>query len=64
MTRYPRQSADLVSVWRLRCTFLDEQLEDVSEALRVSEALSKDYRHVLGQLWRANAGMVTRRERS
>lgn len=44
----------------------EEQLEDARAALRASEAarleLSADYKHVLGQLWKANAE-ITRRER-
>jgi hypothetical protein len=54
-------------VWRLRCQALEERLEDTTRALRASEAarleLSLDYKHVLAKLWRANAGLSTRRER-
>ena len=64
--RSSRHTSDMVMRWRLRCQVLEERLEDASEALRASEAarleLSKDYKHVLGQLWRANAG-IQRRER-
>ncbi len=46
---------------------LEEQLTATTAALRASEEqrreLSLDYRHVLAQLWRANAGLTTRRER-
>ncbi len=59
-------SADMNGVWRLRCRALEERLEDVTAALRASEQerheLSLDYRHVLNQLWKINAGL-TRRER-
>lgn len=38
------------------------------EALKASKSarleLSADYKHVLDRLWKINAGMVTRRERS
>jgi len=54
-------------VWRLRCRALEERLEDVTAALRASEAerreLSADYKHALAQLWKANAGLTTRRQR-
>lgn len=59
---------DMNGVWRIRCPaqVLEERLQDATAALRASEAarleLSKDYRHVLGQLWRANAG-IQRRDR-
>ena len=60
-------TADTNTVWRLRCTLLEEKLEDLTRALRASEEqrreLSLDYRHVLDKLWRANAGLTTRRER-
>ncbi len=59
-------SSDMVARWRVRCTVLEEQLEDATAALRASEEqrreLAADYRHVLGQLWKANAG-IQRRER-
>lgn len=45
---------------------LEEQLEASTAALRASEAarleLSADYRHALNALWKANAGLSTRRE--
>ncbi len=59
--------ADTNTVWRLRCVALEESLSDVRAALRRSEQerreLSLDYRHVLHKLWRANAGLTTRRDR-
>ena len=59
--------ADVVTTWRMRCQTLEESLQDATAALRVSELerreLSLDYRHVLDKLWRANAGLTTRRER-
>ncbi len=59
--------ADVAAQWRLRCTGLEESLRDATAALRASERerreLSLDYKHVLDKLWRANAGLTTRRER-
>ena len=59
-------TADMVQMWRLRCTVLEEKLDDATAALKASEAarleLSADYKHVLRQLWKANAG-ITRRDR-
>jgi len=58
--------ADTNTVWRLRCTLLEEKLADLTVALRRSETerreLSLDYKHVLDRLWKANAGM-SRRDR-
>ena len=55
-------SADMNGVWRLRCVALEDRVQDLTRALRVSEQerheLSLDYRHVLNQLWKANAGLV------
>jgi hypothetical protein len=63
----PAASADVTATWRLRCQHLEEQLQDATRALTASEAerheLSLDYKHVLHRLWRANAGMSTRRDR-
>ena len=46
---------------------LEEQLEDATRALRVSQEqygeLSADYRHALDRLWKQNAGLSTRRDR-
>ncbi len=60
-------SSDMVARWRLRCETLEEQLEDATRALRVSQEqygeLSADYRHALDRLWRQNAGPSTRRDR-
>ena len=57
-------SADMNGVWRVRCTVLEERVQDLTRALRVSEQerreLSLDYKHVLDRLWRANAGMARR----
>lgn len=57
---------DMVERWRLRCSYLEEQLQDATRALRASEAarleLAADYRHILRQLWRGNAG-IARRDR-
>ena len=54
-------TADMVQMWRLRCTVLEEKLQDATAALSASEAarleLSKDYRHALNALWKANAGI-------
>ncbi len=59
--------ADVVATWRLRCTALEDRVQDLTRALRVSEQerreLSLDYRHVLARLWKLNAGLTTRRER-
>jgi hypothetical protein len=63
--------ADMLATWRIRCTALEEKLEeklqDTTAALRRSETerreLSLDYKHVLDKLWRQNAGLTTRRER-
>jgi len=59
-------SADTNTVWRLRCVALEDRVQDLTRALRVSEQerreLSLDYKHVLDRLWRANAGL-TRRDR-
>ncbi len=64
--RSSNHTADMLALWRTRCQALEEQLEDATRALRASEEarleLSRDYKHVLNQLWRANAGMA-RRER-
>jgi hypothetical protein len=61
------QSADMLAQWRLRCVALEDRVQDLTRALRASEAerheLSLDYKHVLHRLWRANAGMSTRRDR-
>ncbi len=63
----PAHSADMLQVWRLRCVALEDRVQDLTRALRVSEQerheLSQDYRHVLNQLWRANAGLSSRRDR-
>ena len=60
-------SSDMVARWRLRWRTLEEQLEDATRALRVSQEqygeLSADYRHALDRLWRQNAGLSTRRDR-
>ena len=57
---------DVTATWRLRCVALEDRVQDLTRALRVSEQerreLSQDYRHVLNQLWKINAGL-TRRER-
>ncbi len=57
----------MVARWRLRCEALEEQLEDAHRAHSALQEqygeLSLDYRHVLNQLWRQNAGLTTRRER-
>ncbi len=46
---------------------LEERVQDLTRALRASEAerheISLDYKHCLRQLWRQNAGMTTRRDR-
>ncbi len=59
--------ADMNAQWRLRCVALEEKLQDVTAAHSALQEqygeLSLDYRHVLNQLWRANAGLV-RPERS
>ncbi len=58
---------DVNMQWRLRCVLLEEKLTDLTAALRASERerreLSLDYKHVLDKLWRANAGLTTRRDR-
>jgi hypothetical protein len=58
---------DVVATWRMRCTLLEERLQDATRAHRALQAqygeLSLDYKHVLAKLWRANAGLTTRRER-
>ncbi len=63
----PAVTADMTATWRLRCVALEERLQDATAALRVSELerreLSLDYKHVLDRLWRANAGLATRRDR-
>jgi len=50
------------------CTVLEEQMQDTTWALRASEQqrreLSMDYNHVLDRLWKINAGLTTRCERS
>ncbi len=55
---------DMNDRWRLRVQLLEEQLQDARadySALQTQYGeLSADYKHVLGQLWRANAGMVRR----
>jgi hypothetical protein len=59
--------ADVNGMWRLRCTALEERVQDLTRALRASELerreLSLDYRHALDRLWRQNAGLSTRRDR-
>jgi hypothetical protein len=59
--------ADVAATWRMRCTLLEERLQDATRAHRALQEqygeLSLDYRHVLDKLWRANAGLTTRRER-
>ncbi len=56
------QSDEVNAQWRIRCTVLEERLDDATRALKASEEarreLAADYRHVLHQLWRANAGLV------
>jgi len=46
---------------------LEEQLEDATRAHSALQEqygeLSLDYRHVLNQLWKINAGLTMRRER-
>ncbi len=59
-------SGDMLLVWRMRCTTLEEQLEDARYAHSALQEqygeLRLDYRHALNALWKANAGVV-RRER-
>ncbi len=60
-------SADVTAMWRLRCVALEDRVQDLTRALRVSEQerreLSLDYKHVLDKLWRQSAGLTTRRDR-
>ncbi len=48
----------------IRCTVLEERLQDATAALRASEEqrreLAADYKHALNALWKANAGMARR----
>ena len=59
--------ADTNTVWRLRCTLLEEKLEDAQRAHSALQEqygeLSLDYRFALDRLWRQNAGLSTRRDR-
>jgi hypothetical protein len=59
--------ADVTAQWRMRCTALEERLQDATRAhsdLQEQHGeLSLDYRHALNQLWKINAGMSTRRGR-
>ncbi len=56
--------ADTNTVWRLRCTLLEEKLEDAQRAhsaLREQYGeLSLDYRFALDRLWRQNARLPRR----
>ena len=52
------------ALWRTRCQALEEQLEDLTAAHSALQTqygeLSRDYRHALNALWKANAGLSTR----
>ena len=56
--------ADTNAVWRLRCTLLEEKLEDAQRAHSALQEqygeLSADYKHSLAQLWALNARLPRR----
>ncbi len=56
--------ADVVAQWRMRCTALEERLQDATAAHSVLQEqygeLSLDYKHALNQLWKLNARLAHR----
>jgi hypothetical protein len=58
---------DVAATWRMRCTLLEEKLQDATRAHSALQQqyveLSLDYKHSLNRLWALNARLPRTRKR-